>query len=118
MWLGLNTFVVDIDDCDIRLYKAYWNCIRDPLERGFGVQSPMCLGWLGADWTNLVQYCRFVWEGSLPRTGCDELNGLLSVVRLATHIAEQSRMLPWEQVVAQLESLRMVAGLLDSRWMH
>lgn len=98
--------------------KAFCTDFVCPFEDRFKATINFIVEYSGVNWTNLIQYCRYVWENTLPKLafnkGADEL---LSVLHLATNIAQRSQEQPWEAVESQLESLRVVVGHLDKNWL-
>ena len=117
-----NTFNITITDCDFNLdlvFTKHLISIGDKISRRTLRYDVSYMAWLqGVSWTNLMEGCRKVREGTLGSYPLDaDDDGDVMVICAANQIVVNSRG-SWESCQWQLEALRVVAGVVNPKWLQ
>lgn len=121
LWYTSNDFEARIQDCDISLVLAFGTLLDNALGTKATALFQISLLIRGINWNNLLHWCRHIWSGQLQPSPFSEEqqygSPLLKVIQAAHRIAEVGRKNEWNTCKLQLEALRVVAGLSDSKWL-
>ncbi|KAK3710463.1 hypothetical protein LTR37_010306 [Vermiconidia calcicola] len=121
LWYTRTTFEVVVVDCNNSLLKTFGYHLGYIWNRYFGPRDPFhlvvaCIG--SKNWGNLIDWCYDVFDRCCASFVVFSVwDQMLVIVSAAHSIVRNARgYSSWEDVKAQLEVVRVLAGKLDEEW--
>ncbi|KAK4541937.1 hypothetical protein LTR36_007301 [Oleoguttula mirabilis] len=115
IWYQGNEFYSDVHDCDATLDSRFRVHVADQKLQGPVVRIGTLMS--GKCWSNLVRWCKDLWNQNVPALApAEDMNAEEAVIAAAHQIATQHRKRPWAECEEALRILRFVVCKLDNGW--
>jgi hypothetical protein len=116
-----NTFAITIRKCDRSPFRAFdRNLQRSGAYKIFTQTGSLELIFVGVNWERLMEWCHLVWNGKAPGTKPNpdpQKFGSVVDSALTTALVARHGSLSWALCKLQLDTLRPLAGMIDTSWL-